>query len=968
MKTKLHLGCATLALAMLVCLPVSGLGQSSVLTYQGRVQSGGNNFTGTGQFKFALVTVTNTAVNATATAVISGGFVTIINVTFAGGGYVAAPAVTLSGGGGSGATATATISGGAVTSIAVNNPGSGYTSPPAVSIAPPPENLAYATYWSHDGTSSGGSEPASAVALPVNGGLFTARLGDDSQANMTPLPAGLFQQTDLHLRLWFDDGVNGFAVLHPTQPLTAAPYAFYAPLAGAATVADSTAVNAVTAASLQTGSVTTEKILDGTITDADISASGISGNKIVGGDLQARRLKVGQDHVLTGDLATIAGGLENQALATFSAIGGGGYQLVQSHGATVAGGERNAIGTNSGHSTIGGGLWNAIAAKSGAATIAGGHLNEIGTNNNYSTIGGGVQNDIAANSSAASIAGGQANEIGTNAAYSAIAGGIRNVVAANAGLSAIGGGDQNRVQSVLSSIGGGGQNLISSNGGFNTIAGGVGNTVAEGTWSATIAGGEHNTVLAGATYSTIPGGRSNVVAGVTSFAAGNRAKANHHNAFVWASGEESDFASTGPNQFLIRAPGGVGINKNNPATALDVNGTVTASAFSSSGGISSDIFILGSDSNGNLELGNSLASGTMPYIDFHYGKGAAEDFNVRLSNDADRRLTCVGEFRVIDGLLRAGGGLLVDSGNVGIGTATPTAKLDVAGTVKATAFSGSGAGLTGLSGAALTDNSVTSVQIANNSLEPADLNMASFDTTFWRLGGNAGTTPGTHFLGTTDNQPLEFKVNGVRALRLLPGGVGAPSLIGGPADNTIAAGVAGAAITGGYLNNIGDNAQFSAIGGGYGNNMAADSGFATIAGGRNNNIRSFAYYSAIGGGRNNNIGTNSSYSAIGGGLWNNIATNAEYATIPGGLYNSATNYAFAAGRRAKANHTGAFVWADSTDADFASSITNEFAIRASGGVRVQGGPIKATGGLIIETRTSDPPSPATGQIWLRTDL
>jgi hypothetical protein len=31
------------------------------------------------------------------------------------------------------------------------------------------------------------------------------------------------------------------------------------------------------------------------------------------------------------------------------------------------------------------------------------------------------------------------------------------------------------------------------------------------------------------------------------------------------------------------------------------------------------------------------------------------------------------------------------------------------------------------------------------------------------------------------------------------------------------------------------------------------------------------------------------------------------------------------------------------------------------------GPIKASGGLIIETRTSDPPSPVTGQIWLRTD-
>ncbi len=35
---------------------------------------------------------------------------------------------------------------------------------------------------------------------------------------------------------------------------------------------------------------------------------------------------------------------------------------------------------------------------------------------------------------------------------------------------------------------------------------------------------------------------------------------------------------------------------------------------------------------------------------------------------------------------------------------------------------------------------------------------------------------------------------------------------------------------------------------------------------------------------------------------------------------------------------------------------------------VTGGPINAGGGLIIETRTSDPGSPVTGQIWLRTDL
>ena len=39
----------------------------------------------------------------------------------------------------------------------------------------------------------------------------------------------------------------------------------------------------------------------------------------------------------------------------------------------------------------------------------------------------------------------------------------------------------------------------------------------------------------------------------------------------------------------------------------------------------------------------------------------------------------------------------------------------------------------------------------------------------------------------------------------------------------------------------------------------------------------------------------------------------------------------------------------------------------NGSVRASG-VINAVGGLIIENRTSDPPSPAPGQIWLRTDL
>ena len=49
-------------------------------------------------------------------------------------GYNNIPTITLSGGGGYGATATATVSGGAITAINVVNPGRGYTSAPTVAI------------------------------------------------------------------------------------------------------------------------------------------------------------------------------------------------------------------------------------------------------------------------------------------------------------------------------------------------------------------------------------------------------------------------------------------------------------------------------------------------------------------------------------------------------------------------------------------------------------------------------------------------------------------------------------------------------------------------------------------------------------------------------------------------------------------------------------------------------------------
>lgn len=96
----------------------------------------------------------------------------------------------------------------------------------------------------------------------------------------------------------------------------------------------------------------------------------------------------------------------------------------------------------------------------------------------------------------------------------------------------------------------------------------------------------------------------------------------------------------------------------------------------------------------------------------------------------------------------------------------------------------------------LADGAVTSGKIADGTIAATDLSPSTFDTTFWRANGNVGTSVGTHFLGTTDQQPFELKVGGVRALRVSPT-ANTANLIGGDAANSFSNGVVGAFIGGG---------------------------------------------------------------------------------------------------------------------------------------------------------------------------
>lgn len=101
------------------------------------------------------------------------------------------------------------------------------------------------------------------------------------------------------------------------------------------------------------------------------------------------------------------------------------------------------------------------------------------------------------------------------------------------------------------------------------IAGSSSNT-AEGL-NSFVSGGASNSPNSASGYTAfVAGGLDNVAAGAFSFAGGYLARSLHQSAFVWADSNAEEFASTGWNQFLVRASGGVGINTNAPARDLHV--------------------------------------------------------------------------------------------------------------------------------------------------------------------------------------------------------------------------------------------------------------------------------------------------------------------------------------------------------------------------------------------------------------
>jgi hypothetical protein len=249
----------------------------------------------------------------------------------------------------------------------------------------------------------------------------------------------------------------------------------------------------------------------------------------------------------------------NTAVATFTPAGGPGF-LGDAPGVALGSSANVASSTGA---TVGGGG----STRNGVGTICPTCRNAA--TSSFSTVSGGASN--TAGGSGSTVSGGSGNS--ANGVHSTAGGGDANAAAAD--YSIVGGGLGNAASGLVSTVSGGESNRAS--GVYSTVAGGVFNCAGgDGSW----AGGNSAKVR---TREFTPGG---------SVCGSNTADSDgDEGTFVWADSQAGGFVSSGPNQFAIRASGGLrwggtGVNSTtSPAFTHQVDTGVSGNTCSGGSGI-----------------------------------------------------------------------------------------------------------------------------------------------------------------------------------------------------------------------------------------------------------------------------------------------------------------------------------------------------------------------------------------------
>ena len=150
-----------------------------------------------------------------------------------------------------------------------------------------------ATFWSNDGTSVAGSQPAAAVNLNVVNGLYSVLLGDATVPSMTAIPVTVFTNIDVRLRIWFNGG-SGWELLSPDQRIATVGYAMMAGnIPDGIITSNKLANGAVTAGKIAAGAITSDKLAANAVSSSNLADSIVLGATNVNGRLDVYRTAAG---------------------------------------------------------------------------------------------------------------------------------------------------------------------------------------------------------------------------------------------------------------------------------------------------------------------------------------------------------------------------------------------------------------------------------------------------------------------------------------------------------------------------------------------------------------------------------------------------------------------------------------------------------------------------------------------------
>jgi hypothetical protein len=129
-------------------------------------------------------------------------------------------------------------------------------------------------YWRNSAdTAPADGVPDTGVSLTVTRGLYSVLLGDTSLPGMALIPATVWANADVRLRVWFNDGTSGNQLLTPDQRLAPNGY-LPAGVVTAAQIADGSITSAKLAAGAQAAPATVSTSTHVTVANTNYAATG----------------------------------------------------------------------------------------------------------------------------------------------------------------------------------------------------------------------------------------------------------------------------------------------------------------------------------------------------------------------------------------------------------------------------------------------------------------------------------------------------------------------------------------------------------------------------------------------------------------------------------------------------------------------------------------------------------------------